>query len=201
MGRLELRKLLVVIPALALAAACASASANSKPADRPALNVPPPPPRLIEAAPEPLPEPVNDLPANPPAPNTARTSRPTASKPASDAKPPDPKPVEPPPTTTDPAPVVPPPAPPSAQLRTPQTADTSNAEKSVRGTIDRARLLLSTVDYGPLNRERKKAYDDAQRYMKQAEEALGKSNFVFAQAVANKAETLAKELSGKTPHP
>jgi hypothetical protein len=191
-------KLFVVIPALALAAACASASAKSKPADMPALNVPPPPPRIIESAPEPLPEPVNDLPANPPASNTARTSRPQASKPpASETRAPDPKPVEPPPTT-DPGPVLPP-APPSAQLRTPQTADTSNAEKGVRGTIDRARQMLSTVDYRPLNRERKKAYDDALQYMKQAEEALGKSNFVFAQAVANKAETLAKELSGKTP--
>jgi hypothetical protein len=194
------RKLFVVIPALALAAACASASAKSRPADMPALNVPPPPPRIIESAPEPLPEPVNELPANPPATNTSRTSRPPASKPASsESRVPDPKPVEPPPpTTTDPAPVVPA-APPSAQLRTPQTADTSNAEKGVRGTIDRARQMLNTVDYRPLNRERKKAYDDAQRYMKQAEEALGKSNFVFAQAVANKAETLAKELSGKTP--
>jgi hypothetical protein len=192
------RKLLGVIPALALAAACASASAKGKPADMPALNVPPPPPRVIEPAPEPLPEPVNELPTTPPAPNSARTSRPQASKPASsEGRAADPKPVEPPPpATTDPAPVLPPPAP-SAQLRTPQTADVSNAEKSVRSTIDRAQKMLSTVDYGPLNRERKKAYDDAQRYMKQADEALGKSNFVFAQAVANKAETLAKELAGR----
>ena len=192
-----MRKLLLVIPALVLATACASASAKSKPADMPPLNVPPPPPRVIESAPQPLPEPVSDLPANPPATSTSRTSRPPTSKPvASEARASDPKPVELPPPTPDPAPVAPP-APPAAQLRTPQTADVGNAEKGVRATIARAQQMLSGVDYGPLNRERKKAYDDAMRYMKQAEEALGKSNFVFAEAIANKAERLAKELAGR----
>ena len=187
---------LVVLAAMA-ATGCASASAKSKQADMPSLNVPPPPERLIEPAPEPLPEPVNELPVNPPASNAARNSRPPAPRPApADPKPVDPKPIESPPPTPDPAPGTPPAAPP-AQLSTPQTADSNHADRAVRATLDRARGLLSNVDYRPLNRERKKAYDDAMRFAKQSEEALAKSNFVFAQALANKAETLAKELAGK----
>lgn len=190
-------KLVLAFPLLALAFSlegCA-ASAKSKLADLPALNVPPPPPRVIEPAPEPLPEPVNELPTSPPNLNLSRGNRPPAARPAptQESKPADPKPVEPPP---EPAPVLPPPAP-AAQLRTPQTADASNAEKAVRAMLDRARGLLSNVDYRLLNAERKKAYDDVQRFIKQAEDALTTGSFMFAQGVANKAETLAKELAGK----
>ena len=86
-------------------------------------------------------------------------------------------------------------APPAVQLRTPQTADTSGGEKAVRTTIDSARQLLAGVDFGQLNNERKKAYNDAKLLMQQAEDALKQGNLVFAQGVANKAETLAKRVS------
>jgi hypothetical protein len=198
-----MRRLLWALPALALVpmlSGCSALSARGKAPDLPPMNVPPPPERVIEPAPEPLPEPVPDLPAAPPvASNTRNTPRPPAprSAPQTETKPADPKPVEPPPPQ-DPAPVPQPPsAPPTAQLLTPQTADKNNAEKHVRATLDRARLLLSNVDYRLLNNERKKAYDDSQRYIKQSEDALKEGNFVFAQAVAAKAETLAKELAGK----
>jgi outer membrane biosynthesis protein TonB len=187
---------LVVVPLLS---GCAALSAKGKPTDLPALNVPPPPPRMIEPAPEPLPEPVPELPATPPSTTVSRgTTRPPVTRPNPPQQEPkaDPKPVEPPPP--DPAPVAQPPSvPPSAQLRTPQTADTSNAEKGVRTTLDRARGLLTTVDYRILNSERKKAYDDSQRFIQQSEGALKEGNFVFAQSLAGKAETLAKELAGK----
>jgi len=192
------------IPLLVLALAlegCAALSAKSKPADLPALNVPPPPPRLIEPAPEPLPEPVNELPSAPLSSGISRGSRPGPVVPRPTPSTPDPKPVaepkpvEPPPA--DPAPVPQPPVAPAAQLRTPQTADASNAEKAVRSTLDRASRLLSTVDYRLLTNERKKAYDDAQRFIKGSEEALKEANFVAAQPLAVKAETLAKELAGK----
>jgi len=96
-------------------------------------------------------------------------------------------------------PVEPPPAPvaPAAQLRTPQTADTDGAAKAVQATLDRARNTLATVNFGPLSNERKKAYNDAKLFMQQAEDALKQGNFVFAQGVATKAETLAKELAGR----
>ena len=107
-------------------------------------------------------------------------------------KPGEQKPVE-------PLPVDPPPAPagPPAQLRTPQTADTSGAARTVRTTIDTARALLNSVNFGPLSNERKKAYNDAKLLMQQAEDALKEGNLGFAQGVASKAETMARELAGR----
>jgi outer membrane biosynthesis protein TonB len=194
-----MRKLLFIISLVVLAplaSACASASAKVNPADRPPLAVPPPPARVIEPAPQPdpVPEPVPEL---PPAPAPTRPSRPTrdAGPKQEPPKPPEPKAGEATPTDTPaPAPTAPQTAP---QLRTPQTADSSEAERNVRATIDRANKLLAGVNYGPLNNERKKAYNDAKMFIQQAEEASKQSNFVFAQGVANKAETLARELAGR----
>jgi hypothetical protein len=111
-----------------------------------------------------------------------------------DAKPGDAKPAE-----TAPAETPPPPAPPpsNAQLLTPQIADTSAAARAVRTTIDKANKTLSSVDFGPLSNERKKAYNDAKLFMQQAEDALKEGNIVYAQAVAAKAETIARELAGR----
>jgi outer membrane biosynthesis protein TonB len=198
-----MRSLLWAPPALAIVAmlsGCALLSAKGKSPELPPMNVPPAPERVIEPAPEPLPEPVADLPATPPtSPVTRNNTRPSASRPAppTDPKPADPKPVEPPPQPQEPAPVPQPPVAPAAQLRTPQTADTSNAEKNIRATLDRARGLLSNVDYRYLNSERKKAYNDANGFISDAEEKIKEGNLVFAQSVATKAETLARELAGK----
>jgi outer membrane biosynthesis protein TonB len=193
-----MRKLLFVISLVALAplaSACASASAKVNPADRPPLAVPPPPARVIESAPQPdpVPDPVPEL---PPAPPPAKVSRPARdTSPREPAKPPEPKAGESTPTDSPaPAPTAPQPAP---QLRTPQTADSSEAERNVRSTIDRANKSLGGVDYRPLNNDRKKAYNDAKMFIQQAEDALKQGNFVFAQGVANKAETLARELAGR----
>jgi hypothetical protein len=192
---------LPLVGLLATAAACASAQAKGA-NEKPALNVPPPPQHQIELPAEPL-EPVGEVPGTvpdlPPAP--PRTGRPPATRPqAGDAKP-ETK-AEPPkdtpaatPASPEPAPGLPPPAG-SPQLRTPQTADTT-AAKSVRTTIDRARSTLSTVNLGTQTSERKKAYHDAELFLQQAEDALKDGNIVFAQAVATKAETLAKELAGR----
>ena len=184
-------QLVVAISLLALSA-CASAQAKSKPEDRPALKVPPPPSRVIEPAPvpEPVPEPVVEP---PPATPPNRATRPPASKP--EAKPGEPKPVEPPPVEPPPAPA--PAATPPAQLQTPQTSDTSGAAKTVRTTIDTARGILNGVNFGPLSNERKKAYNDVKLFLRQAEDALRQGNLAFAQGVASKAETLAKELAGR----
>lgn len=194
----QMRKILRTIALLGLipmVTACASAFAKA-PADRPAMNVPPPPPRIIEPSPEPPPEPVNELPAAPPTgPGASRAPRPAAPKPEvkAEAKPgPEALPA------IDPAPVAPPPpAPPLPQLRTPQTADASGAARNVQATVDRANSMLGGVDYGPLSNDRKKAYNNAKRFIGQAEDALKRGNFAFAQGVATKAETLARELSGK----
>lgn len=199
-GRLTIGGVALVLALSGLAeSGCASAQAKAKANERPALDVPPPPARVIEPAAEPDLEPVNELPVTPPVtlePRPGRTgSRESAPKPEA-PKPAEPKAGEQPATEPVP-PVPPPPSTPPAQLKTPQTADSNNAARTVRATIDRANGLLNGVNYGPLSNERKKAYDDAKRFIQQAEEALKQGNFVFAQGVATKAETLARELSGK----
>ncbi len=194
-----MRPLLRVLPVLAIVpmlSGCGVLSARGKPPELPPMNVPPAPERVIEPAPEPLPEPVADLPPTPSS-STALRPRPPATRPApqQENKPAEPKAVEPPPQ--DPAPVPQPPPAPAAQLRTPQTADGNNAEKTIRTKLGNARSLLSSVDYQALNTARKKAYDDSNGFIKDAEEKLKEGNFVYAEAMAVKAENLAKELAGK----
>ena len=48
-----------------------------------------------------------------------------------------------------------------------------------------------------LSDERKKAYNDAKMFLDQAESALKQGNYVFAQGVAAKGETLAHDLAGR----
>jgi hypothetical protein len=72
-----------------------------------------------------------------------------------------------------------------------------NAAKAVRTTIDTARGILNGLNYGNLSNVRKKAHNDAKLLLQQAEDALKEGNLAFAQGVANKAETLAKELAGR----
>lgn len=191
---LRMTPAIVLIPLLT---ACASAQAKGT--DALALDVPPPPPHVVEIAAEPL-EPVGEIP-NPNTPAPTRPGRPAAREaaPKPDTSKPEPKtdvpattPAAPPET---PAPVAPPP--PNPQLLTPQTSDTSGAAKNVRNTIDRAAKTLATVNRGPLSNERKKAFDDAKLSLQQAEEALKQGNIVFAQAMATKAETLAQGIAGR----
>ena len=199
-----MRKALLAILPFVLAAASACASAQAKGSDQPALGVPPPPPHAIELPAEPL-EPVGEVPGTPPGsgPPAPRSNRPAAPKPQPGEAKPETKPEPPktdtpapPPPNPEPAPPLPPPVT-TPQLRTPQTADTSAAAKGVRTTIDRANKALGTVNFGPLSNERKKAYNDAKLFIQQAEDALKEGNIVFAQAVATKAETLARELAGR----
>jgi hypothetical protein len=192
-----MRKLLYVIPLLVLAplaGACASASATSKSAERPALVIPLPPPHVVPLTPEPVVEPVAEIPAVPSAPPASRTgrgSRETPPRPVTENKP------EAKPEAVPEAPVAPPPVTPPAPAPQLRPADSTGAEGAVRATIDRARNLLNAIDYRRLSTERKKAYDDAKRFAQQADDALKSGNTVFAQGVATKSETLAKELSGK----
>jgi len=193
--------LIVVAPVLGMAA-CASASGQARTTSDPGLMIPPPPPHVVPITPEPVVEPVADVPAaagtgTPPATRTGRGTRETPPRTASNDPKPDSKPgAEAAPATTEPAPVTPPPAPPgpTPQLR---TAESPGTEAVVRAQIDRTRQTLSTVDYRRLTNVRKKAYDDAKKFADQADEALKQGNVVFAQGVSAKAETLAKELAGR----
>jgi len=174
---------LLLLLVLAPLAGCAAAQAKT-PVERPNLEVPPPPPRVIESvtpAETPPPDPVGDLPANP----AASRPRPAPQKePSKPADPPKTEPVmEPPPA--------PPPLPP---LRTPSSPD---AALQVRQIIDRANATLNSIDYRVLSQERRAQYDNAKLLIKQAEDAVKASNFDFARNLADKAERIAKELQAR----
>ena len=191
---------LIVLASLAGLTACASAP--PRPADRPDLVIPAPPPHVVPINSEPIVEPVSDIPGGtPPASGASATrssgrgTREAAPRPQpagenkTEAKPETPV-VEAPPATP------PPPTAPPPQLR---TAESPGPEGAIRAQVDRARRLLQNIDYRRLTKERQKAYDDARRFADQAEDALKQGNVVFAQGVAWKAETLARELSPREP--
>jgi hypothetical protein len=103
------------------------------------------------------------------------------------------KPDAPPPDVATP-PAAPATVPP---LQTAGTADTAQAQREVSDMLGRAEGLLNQVDYGRLSAVRQKAYQEAQLFIKQSEAALKESNYVFARKLAEKAETMAKELLGR----
>lgn len=183
--------LVTLLAGLVASGACASAQAKA-PAERPTLDVPSPPTRMIEPTPRPeplLPEPVAELPPasapnprprpNPPARDAARTDAKTE-VPAAEAPPP---PV---------APVTPPP-----QLRTSSTADAAEAEKQIRTVMDSANRTLASIDWGRLSKSQKEQYDTAKRMITESDEKLKESKVEIARNLATKAERIAKELLGR----
>jgi hypothetical protein len=181
-----------------LASACATARAAA-PVERPPLEVPPVPPRIVEAAPAPDLgnfEPVADLPPEKPIPAASAKPRPSSQRDTNnrdgqkaEAKPPDPLPpvAEPPPS--------PPPqsaAPPT--IRTPATADTAASERQIRDTMQSAQKGLNNVDFNQLSVQRKRSYNEAKDFLERAEAAIKSSNFELAKELAGKAEKLANEL-------
>jgi hypothetical protein len=182
--------LLIAIGCLAGSAACASAKAKS-PADRPNLDVPPVPPRVIEAkvVEPPPPEPVEEqLPA------VAQMPPPKRPQPPRDTAKAEPKPAEPVPAEQ---PVSAPVAPPVPQLRTPGTVDGAEATRQIHDVIERARKGLGSIDYNRLSTERRNQYDQAKAMVTQSEDALKGANFEFARNLADKADRLARELQGR----
>ena len=173
-----------------IAAACATVKAKV-PADRPALEVPVPPGKVIEPMPhqEPAtPEPVGDLPTAPPA--NPRPNKPAAREPART----DPKP-ETPIVETAPPPVAP--LAPAPQLRTPGTPDSGEAARQVRDILDRANKTLSSIDTRRFSKAKTEQRDNARRLVTQSEDALKAGNFDSARKLADKANDIAKELQGR----
>lgn len=180
--------LALVLLAGALGAGCTRAQARVVVAPPP-LEVPPPPPRLVEpvlAAEVPTVEPVDASliattpPTPPPAPEPART----------DAT-----------RSTDPPPaeaVISPPAPaPASTLQTLPAERELQVQRSIRANLDGALANLNRVDYQRLGADARVNFDQARRFIAQAEEALRSRNFVFAATVADKAATLAAQLAGR----
>ena len=185
-----------LLAAALLASSCATSRAAA-PVERPALDVPPVPPRIIEPAPPPEasnPEPVGELPPEKITPPASRP-RPTASRDSTrdTQKPADPKPAEVPPIPAE----QPPPAPPQNTapiIRTPATADSAAAERQIREVLGRAQAGFNRIPVNLLSEERKKSYNDLKDFIERAEAAIKASNFELAKGLATTAEKLANEL-------
>jgi hypothetical protein len=191
----------ILLAAGILASACATTRAAA-PVERPPLEVPPVPPRVIEAAPAPDLgnfEPVADLPPEKPIP--AASAKPRPSNPRdngnrdaqkAEAKPPDPVPpvAEPPsqPPSQTPAPPM---------IRTPATADAAASERQIRDVMEKAKSGLANVNFAGLSGQRKKEYNAVKDFIDGAEAAIRSSNFELAKELAGKAEKLANELQGR----
>jgi hypothetical protein len=172
---------------LALAGACSRPQARTVP-EMPALDMPPPPPRVVEAVldSEPLDLPVEELPPGLPsrprvepaqrteAPRAEPRNEPVASSGSAEAP-------RTPPTTL--------------QIATPQRE--AQLERDVRAQLTLAASTLNRIDYQRLSVGARDQYDQARRFMSQAQEALQARNLPFAENLAGKAVTLASQLSGR----
>jgi hypothetical protein len=183
------QRLALVALVLFAASACTTARA-AKPIERPALEVPPPPPRVI--APLPLPDlPAVDMVPELPTNNNPTSPRSKAKAERTESKP-DPKPETPP--------VEPPPAPPQPStpvLRIPESADDTKLKNQIQTQISTAKGILDKTEYGPLKQPLKNAYDQAKNFVSEAEANLKTGNLVYAKELAEKAERLAKELENR----
>lgn len=173
---------------------CATRRPTSAPSQV-ALDVPPPPPRVIATAPEPM-TPTEATTVNRPAPTNraSRGGRPPARPDMARAAEPVADSGTPPPAESV-APVDAAPASSAPLLRTMQPADESQAERRTREVLSRASGLLARVNVSTLSQQARQQHDTARRFVAQAEQALLERNFVFATYLSEKAEALAKGLS------
>jgi hypothetical protein len=154
----------------------------------PPLDVPPPPPRVVEAVleSEPLDLPVEELPPGVP-------SRPRV-EPAQRAGAPRPEPRNEPVASAGSEEATRTPAT-TLQMATPQRE--AQLERDVRAQLTLAAATLNRIDYQRLSVGAKDQYDQARRFMSQAQEAMQARNLLFAENLAGKAVTLASQLSGR----
>jgi hypothetical protein len=190
----------ILVPALFLlvvagsVTGCARAQAKAV-VEPPRLNVPLPPPRVVETVvvetpvPAPPPEaPPAEVPATrtipaPPRPTRAESPRPAESPKADVA------PVEP----VGPRHEEPKPSP----LQAVPAQQEGKVEAEVRGMLKKASADLSRVDYRALGSTERTQYEQAKAFVTQAEDALRVKQLVFARALADKAATLATQLLGR----
>ena len=191
------KTVLSLVAAAILAAtgsACAKAQAKTTP-EMPSLDVPAPPPRNVEpvlSALPPLVGPIEEPARSTPtgtrvAPASQQRGEPARAEPPKSEVPSD---------ATKPADV-----PSRAQsptiLQTIPTGKEGEVERSIRTQLGRAVGDLSRVDARLLSADGKANYDQARRFVSQAEEALQARNLVFAATVAEKAVELAAQLAGR----
>jgi outer membrane biosynthesis protein TonB len=185
MANWQTMRKVVLIAVAAAASACASSRGQIL-EDRPALVVPPVPPREIEPPATVEAPPVEPLPevAPPPAATSkpARQTRSTEPKPESKPEPPE-TPAAPLPT---PAPV--------AGLRTPTTPSGPEATRQIREMFDRASAVLNKIDVQKLSDDRQANYRAAKSFIEQGWDALKKDDLALARSFARRAEDIARQL-------
>jgi hypothetical protein len=178
----------VVTVLLALVvSACAKPEARVVVTPPPPLDVPPPPPRMVEPV-------LADLPPEEDA--TAQAAAAEAPRPAPQP-PPRPRAEASRPETAEAQTPEPAKPAPSATLQTVPPSREGQMQRSIRVHLDGAIENLNRVDYSQLGAEGRANFDQARRFIAQAEGALAAKNLVFAATVADKAATLAAQLAGR----
>jgi hypothetical protein len=174
---------------------CVRAHARTEP-EPPPLDVPAPPPRNVEARKLEVPPPVTlveepaqtILPAPRPAPSAQQRGDPTKSEPAK---------VEPAVPVETARPAEESRSQPTTTLQTTPAEREVQVEKHTRDLLARALGDLNRIDYSRLKADARTQYDQARRFISQAEDALLRKNLVFANNLADKASTLAAQLAGR----
>jgi hypothetical protein len=187
-------KKLLLLALLAAAAACATTRAQTQPVEHQPMAVPPVPPRVIEAMPAAVPEPLEPVAEMPTAPSIPPRTRPPQRDPVRGTN--DPKSEAKPETPPDPA-TSPPAAAPVPPLRPQGSADGPEMARQVRETLERAKKLLDSIDPRTLSNDRKVNYDTARDFINQAEDAIRQDKLVFAKNLADRAEQVARQLGGR----
>jgi hypothetical protein len=191
--------LTIVLLAALEAPACIRAHAKTT-AELP-LDMPKPPPRVVEAndpetpPPVPLPgEPVRTNPARvrPPTPRVEVPRAPADQQP----KPPESAPAAPADVVKTPE-EAPKPATPPATLQTTPTQREVEVERKVRTQLTQATNDLNRINYQALNADGRTQYDTVKGFVRQAEDALRAKNLPFASNLADKAAALAAQLGGR----
>lgn len=180
---MQTARLLSLVLLTAALTACAAKAQVRTEAEVPLLDPPPAPPRVVAVyAPEPQPLPITPTvePATPVRP-PARPARPEQ-KPEAAVAPPEPVEA-----------VGRSPSGPSLTM-TPTPGSESQTVAAIRDLLGRAARDLSRVNAASLNGDGRAQYDQARRFMAQAEDALKIRNVVFAGKLADKAATMAAVL-------
>jgi hypothetical protein len=181
------------VVSLAMAATgCSRLSARSAPEPPPPLDVPAPPPRVVETADADPPNPgtLVDAPASG-APSSRRPP-PRAEAPKPETKKPESAPPPPPVTEVPVAPTEP--AKPVNTLQTTPPEKEPALEQEIRVKLKSAMRDLDRVDYGNLPNPAKQQYDQAKRFATLAEEAISAKNLVYARTLADNAAIIAAQL-------
>ena len=176
-----------IVAAELLVGGCRRPAVRTEPAP-PILDMPTPPPRDVEPTDAQLPPLVPLVDAPPRTVERPRTSAPaTRDAGRSEPRPESPaealKPTEEPRTATT--------------LQTGSTEQEAELDRRVRATWQTAGADLTRIDSRRLNPDEQHQYDTVKSFIRQAEDALLDKNLVFAQTMAEKAATLAKQLPAR----